>query len=127
VIEPLPDPLEPGDIEGQNPNTPERMPGHAAYYARRSPRDFLQRNKLAIFTVVFLVALLAWAIWTMVQMWTSVEGPMGTHETIAMALGIFFSCLVGFGLMALMFYSSRMGYDEAPTYTQDADNESDHH
>lgn len=23
-----PDPLEPGHIDGQNPNTPERMPGH---------------------------------------------------------------------------------------------------
>jgi hypothetical protein len=29
-----------------------------------------------------------------------------------MALGVIFSPVVGFGLMALIFYSSRKGYDE---------------
>jgi hypothetical protein len=33
---------------------------------------------------------------------------------VAMALGVIFSLAVGFGLMALIFYSSRNGYDEAP-------------
>jgi hypothetical protein len=32
----------------------------------------------------------------------------------AMALGVIFSLAVGFGLMALIFYSSRKGYDEPP-------------
>ena len=27
-----PDSLEPGNIPGQNPQTPERMPGHTSYY-----------------------------------------------------------------------------------------------
>ena len=116
-----PDPLKPAHIPGQNPNTPERMPGYTD--TSGSPRSLLQRNKLTIFTLVILLGLLAWAIWTMVQMWTSVEGAMGTHEVIAMSLGIFFSCLVGFGLMGLMFYSSRKGYDEAPTYIKDNDGE----
>jgi hypothetical protein len=31
---------------------------------------------------------------------------------IAMALGVTFSLAVGFGLMTLLFYSSRKGYDE---------------
>ena len=53
----------------------------------------------------------------------SVEGAMGTHEWIAMILGIFFSCLVGFGLMGLMFFSSREGYDEPPTYIQENDDD----
>ena len=97
------------------------MPGYAD--TSRVARSLLQRNKLTIFTLVILLGLLAWAIWTMVQMWTSVEGAMGTHEVIAMSLGIFFSCLVGFGLMGLMFYSSRKGYDEAPTYIKDNDGE----
>ena len=44
---------------------------------------------------------------------------MDIHGWIAMVLGVFFSCLVGFGLMALMFFSSRKGYDEPPTYTQE--------
>ncbi|OSI67446.1 hypothetical protein BSZ21_17290 [Bradyrhizobium canariense] len=33
---------------------------------------------------------------------------------IAMAVGVVVSLAVGFGLMALVFYSSRKGYDEAP-------------
>lgn len=35
---------------------------------------------------------------------------------VAMALGVFFSLAVGVGLMALLFYSSRGGYDEPPVY-----------
>jgi hypothetical protein len=31
-----------------------------------------------------------------------------------MALGVVVSLAVGFGLMALIFYSSRKGYDEPP-------------
>jgi hypothetical protein len=31
-----------------------------------------------------------------------------------MALGVILSLVVGFGLMALLFYSSRKGYDESP-------------
>jgi|SRR5581483_1112891 len=32
----------------------------------------------------------------------------------AMAFGVIFSLIVGIGLMALIFYSSRKGYDEPP-------------
>ncbi|MGY3620526.1 hypothetical protein [Bradyrhizobium sp. USDA 10063] len=32
----------------------------------------------------------------------------------AMAIGIVFSIVIGIGLMALLFYSSRRGYDEPP-------------
>src|SRR6195256_1574346 len=78
------------------------------------------------FVLAVLLGLLAWAVWTMVQMWNSVEGTMGKHEWIAMILGIFFSCVVGFGLMGLMFFSSREGYDEPPIYIQeDEDDEKD--
>ena len=40
-----------------------------------------------------------------------------THEM--MGLGIFFTLLVGGGLMALVFYSSRAGYDEPPEVVQE--------
>jgi hypothetical protein len=33
---------------------------------------------------------------------------------VAMALGVIFSLAVGLGLMAMIFYSSRKGYDEPP-------------
>jgi len=34
----------------------------------------------------------------------------------ALVIGIVFSLAVGIGLMALLFYSSRRGYDEPPRY-----------
>jgi hypothetical protein len=39
---------------------------------------------------------------------------MTGHGWAAMALGILFSLIVGIGLMGLVFYSSRKGYDEPP-------------
>jgi hypothetical protein len=39
---------------------------------------------------------------------------VGTVVT-ALILGVVFSCLVGFGLMGLIFFSNRRGYDEPPT------------
>ena len=37
---------------------------------------------------------------------------MSFHGWLAMILGIVITSLVGFGLLGLMFYSSRHGYDE---------------
>ena len=37
-----------------------------------------------------------------------------TSGYVAMAFGVIFSLIVGIGLMALIFYSSRNGYDEPP-------------
>jgi hypothetical protein len=38
---------------------------------------------------------------------------------IALGLGVFFSLLIGIGLMALVFYSSRAGYDNPPQIESD--------
>ena len=68
-------------------------------------------RKFAI--IVPLLALLAASIWFAIYAWTAIEGPAVPVEgQIAMGLGIVFSLLVGCGLMALLFYSSRRGYDE---------------
>ena len=37
---------------------------------------------------------------------------MPTEGYVALAFGVLFSLVVGCGLMALMFYSSRQGYDD---------------
>jgi hypothetical protein len=37
---------------------------------------------------------------------------LSIHGWIALGLGTFFSLLVGGGLMALVFYSARKGYDD---------------
>jgi hypothetical protein len=44
---------------------------------------------------------------------------MPTNGYIALILGVSFSLIVGCGLMALIFYSSRHGYDEPPRFRDD--------
>jgi hypothetical protein len=66
-----------------------------------------------IVLIAALFALLAGSIWFAVQGWMSLEGTaIPTEGYVAMALGIFFTLVVGVGLMMLMFYSHRRGYDE---------------
>jgi len=66
-----------------------------------------------ILVAVPLFAILAAASWYAASAWLSLSGPpMPTTGYVALALGVVFSLLVGFGLMALLFYSSRHGYDE---------------
>jgi len=63
--------------------------------------------------VAVLIAILAAAGWFAAHAWISVQGPpMPANGYIAMTLGIVFSLVIGCGLMALVFYSSRHGYDE---------------
>ena len=63
--------------------------------------------------VVTLLALLAASIWYAWGLWNAVDAPdMPAGLYAAMILGVLFSIVVGCGLMALVFYSSRRGYDE---------------
>ena len=62
-----------------------------------------------------LLALLAGAIYVGHYGWESAgDVTMPAWGWLMMGLGIFFSVVVGGGLMILIFYSSRAGYDEAP-------------
>jgi hypothetical protein len=45
---------------------------------------------------------------------------MPAEGWIALTLGVVFSLIVGIGLMTLVFYSSRQGYDE-PTHFNDGE------
>lgn len=63
--------------------------------------------------ITTLLALLTASLWWAYRVWTSLEAvDMPTSLYVAMAGGIFFSLLVGCGLMALVFYSNRHGYDD---------------
>lgn len=54
-------------------------------------------------------------MWYAATVWVSLGGPpMQASGYIAMIAGIVFSLIIGCGLMALLFYSSRRGYDEPP-------------
>lgn len=60
-----------------------------------------------------LIAILGGVVWFAVHEWNAVEGPpIPGFGYVALLGGIFFSLLVGCGLMALVFYSSRHGYDD---------------
>ena len=65
-----------------------------------------------ILLAVLIILLILTAIWA-VSVWNaSSDVPMGKHGWIALGLGTFFSLLIGCGLMALMFFSSRSGHDD---------------
>jgi hypothetical protein len=63
--------------------------------------------------ILGLFGLLALAIWFAVSAWVHLGGDtIPLYGYVAIACGIFFSLLLGGGLMALVFYSSRHGYDD---------------
>ena len=86
--------------------------GVAALQADRlpkSPHDFIP----AAILVISLFALLALSLWFAAYSWTHLGGdPLPTYGYVAIAGGVVISILVGGGLMALVFYSSRHGYDD---------------
>ncbi|MCC7275378.1 MAG: hypothetical protein IT561_22105 [Alphaproteobacteria bacterium] len=61
-----------------------------------------------------LLGLLALAGMAAVAVWSGMgDTSLGLHGWIALGLGVFFSLAIGGGLMALVFYSSRHGHDDA--------------
>jgi len=62
--------------------------------------------------IVTLLALLGVSLWFAAHSFMLEGPPMPPEFYIAMAFGIVFSLVVGIGLMALIFYSSRRGFDE---------------
>jgi hypothetical protein len=57
--------------------------------------------------------------------WTSTDTSVPISGYIAMAFGVIFSLAVGIGLMALLFYSSRAGYDEPAVLIEEPEDERD--
>jgi hypothetical protein len=63
--------------------------------------------------IAVMVALLAAASYVGYVGWTGHgDVDMPTSAYVALALGLFFTLVVGCGLMILVFYSSRKGYDQ---------------
>jgi hypothetical protein len=74
--------------------------------------------RLGIGSWVILIVLLALLVGTGILIrfgWILGDGAdVPVSGYVAMAFGVLVSLVVGFGLMALIFYSSRKGYDEPP-------------
>jgi hypothetical protein len=51
------------------------------------------------------------AVWFLFYGWNLTNAQMSTNGVIALVLGIVFSMALGAGLMALLFWSNRKGYD----------------
>ncbi len=71
---------------------------------------------MRVLLILFLLAILA-LVGVYVYQGLTLPGPaMPGQSYVALAIGVVFSLIVGIGLMALLFYSSRRGYDEPPKY-----------
>jgi len=68
---------------------------------------------LVITILLGLLAAVGWFAWAGIA---APGEPMPTEGYVALALGAFTAALVGLGLMTLVFYSSRRGYDEPPHF-----------
>lgn len=76
-----------------------------------SSANGLGRGSYAI--IVILMGLLIAAGALAAREWSSASGTeIPVTGYVAMAIGVIFSVLLGVGLMALVFYSSRAGFDE---------------
>jgi hypothetical protein len=59
-----------------------------------------------------LLALLAFVLWIAYDQWAAVSVDIPPWGWLAILAGGGFSLAVGIGLMALMYYSQRHGYDD---------------
>ncbi|MEH2520955.1 hypothetical protein V1279_006528 [Bradyrhizobium sp. AZCC 1610] len=72
----------------------------------------LSPGQIALIAVLVALLILT-GIWATMVWNSSGDVVMDKHGWIALGLGTFFSLLIGCGLMALMFFSSRSGHDDA--------------
>jgi hypothetical protein len=74
----------------------------------------------AFLLILVLGSILAVVLFGTLTGWDA--SAMSIHGWIALGLGTFFSLLVGGGLMSLVFYSARKGYDDRIDVDEDDHN-----
>jgi heme/copper-type cytochrome/quinol oxidase subunit 1 len=72
-----------------------------------------------ILIITVLLGLLAAVGWYAYAGLTGPGEPMPSNYYVALVMGGLAAVLTGMGLMALVFYSSRRGYDEPPHFHED--------
>ena len=73
----------------------------------------------SLWIIVPLLAFLAAAVYLSLSMWTSLGGEgsaMNGNGIAALIIGGIGTLVIGGGLMALVFYSARRGYDDAADF-----------
>jgi hypothetical protein len=74
----------------------------------------------SIAVVAPLIAILVVSIWFAVHGWRAIEGPaMPLAGYVILAAGAIVTLILGVGLMSLLFYSRRHGYDDAAGRSED--------
>ncbi|TCU72566.1 hypothetical protein EDE08_105428 [Bradyrhizobium sp. R2.2-H] len=85
-----------------------------------------QQSKLGRWLViVVLCAMLVGAVVLGYLGWVSTDIEVPAAGYLALVLGVMFSLVVGIGLMTLVFYSSRKGYDEPAVLIPEPESESE--
>lgn len=97
-----------------------RRPGDrsgATFATHDSGREFAYTFRMrSLYVLVPLLALLGAALWFAAYSWVhlgAISPDIPLWGWLAVAGGVLFSLALGGGLMALMFYSSRHGYDDS--------------
>ncbi|WP_332116292.1 hypothetical protein [Azorhizobium caulinodans] len=68
----------------------------------------------SLLILVPLLAILGLSLWWMTSTWqAAADAPFAGGDYVPLVLGVILSVVIGCGLMALLFISSRRGYDEA--------------
>jgi len=100
--------------------TKDGAPNQQANAAASGPPRTGSVGKWAILTILSLL-LVAAAIIAYLGWISGGDTEVPASGYVAMAFGVVFSLAIGIGLMALLFYSSRKGYDEPAVLIEDED------
>jgi TRAP-type C4-dicarboxylate transport system permease small subunit len=69
-------------------------------------------SALGVLAILVMLAMLGWAGWYALKAWNAMSGvKMSPLGWVFMTMGVIVTFLVGAGLMALIFYSSRHDMD----------------
>jgi hypothetical protein len=68
-----------------------------------------------------LLGLVVAALWVSYDLWNMVVASVPSFVWLLLAIGSVLCIVLGGGLMALVFYSNRMGYDEPPALVEPSD------
>jgi hypothetical protein len=85
--------------------------------ASKSPRGGLAGRWIIV--AILLLLLVATVVLAYLGWMSGGDTQVPVSGYVAMAFGVIFSLAIGIGLMALLFYSSRKGYDEPAVLIED--------